>query len=122
MLDFIQENDFNEKFYLESYPDVKEAIERGEFTSGFHHYVLAGYLEGRTFIAGFNERYYIEHNPDVKHAIEKGEFVSGLHHYLRYGLNESRIVEFANLQKYEKLVLNSIRRQGINLRLYLLKH
>jgi len=41
---------FNEQFYLNSYPDVRRAIERGEFLSALDHYVKCGRAEGRSTI------------------------------------------------------------------------
>jgi len=38
---------FDEEFYLNRYPGVAEAVKRGEFTSGLHHYELYGAREGR---------------------------------------------------------------------------
>jgi len=38
---------FNEFAYLEMYPDVKEAVRRGDFHSGFHHFMVHGRTEGR---------------------------------------------------------------------------
>lgn len=40
-------NGFNEEFYLAAYPDVRETIKNGVFTSGYQHYVLYGNTEGR---------------------------------------------------------------------------
>ncbi len=39
--------DFDEGFYRSFYCDVREAVERGEFLSGFEHFVLNGRKEGR---------------------------------------------------------------------------
>jgi hypothetical protein len=38
---------FSEAWYVAFYPDVREAIGRGELLCGFHHWVLAGRAEGR---------------------------------------------------------------------------
>jgi hypothetical protein len=38
---------FSEEFYLASYPDVRDAVERGAFLSGFLHFVEHGIDEGR---------------------------------------------------------------------------
>ncbi|MEP6941986.1 MAG: class I SAM-dependent methyltransferase [Betaproteobacteria bacterium] len=39
---------FDETFYLDEYPDVLEAVERGLFASGLEHYLTHGQGEGRT--------------------------------------------------------------------------
>lgn len=38
---------FSEDFYVAFYRDVREAVKRGEFRCGFHHYLLSGEAEGR---------------------------------------------------------------------------
>lgn len=40
--------DFDNFYYLENNPDVKEAVARGEFRSGRHHYKCFGKAEGRS--------------------------------------------------------------------------
>tara|TARA_B110000211_G_scaffold173150_1_gene195574 strand:+ start:1052 stop:1693 length:642 start_codon:yes stop_codon:yes gene_type:complete len=55
-------DDFDEKVYLELYPDVANAIKNGTCKSGFDHYKEFGFKEGRTTSLGaqnsivFNER------------------------------------------------------------------
>lgn len=39
--------DFNEAGYLAANPDVLEAVNNGDFKSGWHHYKLHGKSEGR---------------------------------------------------------------------------
>lgn len=38
---------FNERSYLRCNPDVRRAVYRGEFRSGYEHYVKFGRREGR---------------------------------------------------------------------------
>jgi Glycosyltransferase 61 len=40
-------NDFDEEAYLLRYPDVKNAVEAGEISSGYAHYLVFGKAEGR---------------------------------------------------------------------------
>lgn len=42
-----EDADFHEAVYLQAFPDVMEAIERQELTSGLDHYRMAGRAEGR---------------------------------------------------------------------------
>jgi len=53
----LTEETFDEAHYLAQYPDVRLAIERGEFTSGFEHFKLRGHQEiasgARLYIPGF---------------------------------------------------------------------
>jgi len=39
--------EFDEQFYLSRYPDVREAVEKGDFASGHEHYLGHGQHEGR---------------------------------------------------------------------------
>jgi hypothetical protein len=43
----------DEAWYLESYPDVREAIARRDYLSGQAHFEQSGYREGRLPYAGF---------------------------------------------------------------------
>lgn len=43
----IEQAALDEQVYLERHPDVAAAVQRGEFASARHHYVAAGYFEGR---------------------------------------------------------------------------
>ena len=44
---WIEQAALDEQGYLQRYPDVAAAVQRGEFASARHHYVVAGYFEGR---------------------------------------------------------------------------
>ena len=50
-------SDFSEESYRRAYPDVNDAIRRGDLVSGFHHFVLHGVNEGRDFrsVAAFKK-------------------------------------------------------------------
>jgi hypothetical protein len=48
----------NEAFYASTYPDVAEAVRRGDVSSGTEHYLRSGASEART------------PNPQIKPAIE----------------------------------------------------
>ena len=43
----LDETNFDEQGYLRLNPDVADSIRRGEFESGYQHYVLHGFREGR---------------------------------------------------------------------------
>ena len=43
----IDEASFDERGYLRLNPDVATSVSRGEFPSGYHHYVVHGFGEGR---------------------------------------------------------------------------
>jgi len=91
------EENFCEQDYLLSNPDVSDAIERGEFKSGFDHWLRVGKQEGRSFEpAEFNEIEYLELNPDVVELIRDGLFASGRDHWRRRGRLEGRNIKIVH--------------------------
>jgi SAM-dependent methyltransferase len=102
---------FDEAWYVLSYPDVAEAVARGEFASGRAHYLGYSRREGRlpagaaapggagaedapgaegATAAGFDEAWYLVRYPDVAEAVRRGDLRSGLEHYLACGRQEGR--------------------------------
>jgi hypothetical protein len=60
---------FDENFYLEHNPDVKNAVQKGQFPSGYDHFVKFGNLEQRPFRflghgGEVKNMYLKEHHPD----------------------------------------------------------
>jgi hypothetical protein len=55
--------DFDEAWYLRRYPDIAEAIAKGELGSGFEHYTRHGQAEGRLPCAPFNAEWYASAYP-----------------------------------------------------------
>lgn len=95
---------FCEKWYVENYPDVREAIEKGVFKSGYEHYVKYGKNEkNRRPNIGvpkdWNEAYYLLNNPDVNRNVSTGAgYTSGLQHYLLNGWHENRVWTVPNIE------------------------
>jgi len=85
---------YDEDIYLSNYADVKQAVHRGEFSSGFEHYLKHGRYEQRVIKDKFDEDYYLAHNPDVDAAVKRKEFSSGFEHYLKHGHLEKRKFRF----------------------------
>ena len=85
---------FSEKWYLNKNKDVAEAVKKGTFKTGYHHFVTCGKEEGRKPLPPipkeYNEGDYLELNTDIAEAVRKGTYTSGLHHYLSYGYCENR--------------------------------
>ena len=85
---------FDEAFYLNSYPDVRTAVQAGIIPSGRSHFLSSGIREGRTRISRFYrddvEARYLTDNPDVATAVASEGFASGLQHYLGNGEGEGR--------------------------------
>ena len=71
---------FDEKWYLKTYPDVKQSGQ-----NPVEHYVRYGWKEGRNPGADFNTNVYLEINADVKQA-----GMNPLLHYEKYGRKEGR--------------------------------
>ncbi|MDX2239955.1 MAG: nuclear transport factor 2 family protein [Leptolyngbyaceae cyanobacterium bins.302] len=80
---------FDETYYLWAYPEVKAAIDRGEFDNALDHYLTVGRSEGRNPSGYYNEDYYLAKYPDVVQAICAGLYQDGLDHFLKVGQNFS---------------------------------
>jgi hypothetical protein len=81
--------DFDEKSYLKSNPDVRDAINRGEIENGQLHYIGFGYFEGRKGVA-VDESWYLEKYPDVALAVKEGRVDSATRHFNSIGAGEGR--------------------------------
>ena len=71
---------FNEKWYYEKYPDVKN-----QNANAAKHYALFGWKEGRNPSSNFDSFLYLSQNPDVKQRN-----INPLVHYERFGRAEGR--------------------------------
>jgi hypothetical protein len=94
----IEKIKFDETWYLNKYPDVRDAIRRGVLTSGRQHYTSSGYYEHRMPCAILvDERWYLEAYPDVADAVKAGVYKSGQGHFDMAGFREGRL-PYANFQ------------------------
>ncbi len=83
---------FDERWYLSAYLDVQAAINKGEFTSGLHHYELIGFFESRFPVEiEVDENFYGKAYPDIKQAINLGVLPSAKIHFVTKGYKEGRI-------------------------------
>jgi len=85
-------NLFDERFYLETYPDIAPAIRSKKVKSALDHYLDTGYYENRMprkLIV--DERYYLQENPDVAAAIKKGRLKNAQEHFNQGGFMEGRL-------------------------------
>lgn len=95
---------FDENFYLNSYPDVKAAVNAKTISSGFAHFQQYGLAEGRISVSPFyNEDLYLRKYPDVAAAVKSGSLKSGLQHYIQYGEAEGRSPGAFSEQAYREL-------------------
>lgn len=81
---------YDESAYLNANPDVAAAVQAGQLSSGYSHFVSAGWLEGRSPSSLFDEAYYRQQNPDIAAAIATGQLSSGFQHFALIGHIEGR--------------------------------
>lgn len=81
---------FDTDWYMTSYPEVLDAIRRGEWRSILHHYLYRKNDGRYDPCPYFSERFYVESNTDIRDAIASGQFNSGYEHFLLYGVKERR--------------------------------
>ena len=89
------ESKFDEESYIEANPDVAKAIQKGQFSSGWDHFIRYGYKEvrrgDRTIhpkIPLINESDYILCYRDIHNALKKGKILSPYKHFLLNGVKE----------------------------------
>ncbi len=81
---------FAESWYTATYKDVAAQIKAGAFTSGFAHYLAAGFLD-RSPHWLFSERFYLAGNPDLTRTrLDEAGFVNAYDHYIATGDREFR--------------------------------
>jgi len=86
-----QKNEFDEKFYLTMYPDIRDAIRKRKIESGAEHYFKSGYFEGRIPKKfSVDEKFYLANNPDVAAGIKKGTVKNAQQHFDSNGFQEGR--------------------------------
>jgi hypothetical protein len=82
----------DEPWYLQRYPDIAEAIRRGDVRSAQQHFVDDGYFEGRQpFPIRVNERWYLMQNTGVADFVRQGKLESGQQHFEENGYFEGRL-------------------------------
>ncbi|MDE8346536.1 MAG: hypothetical protein POH28_10245 [Acidocella sp.] len=82
----------DEDWYLDTYPDVADAVLKGSFNYAKDHYIEAGYTEGRLpHHVEVDEAWYINEYPDVAAAIRPGAIFSAQKHFEDYGYREGRL-------------------------------
>lgn len=81
----------DEEWYLSEYPDVRAAVQAGQFKSAADHYRNNGFKEKRLPAKPkVDEDYYLRSNADVANAVRSGQFKSGYEHYIKFGHLEGR--------------------------------
>lgn len=83
---------FDENFYLETYPDVRQAIASGACGGAKEHFEQYGYFENRMpYNIRLDEKFYLESNPDVNAAVASGALKTAESHFRTRGYGEGRL-------------------------------
>lgn len=94
---------FDDRYYIDRNPDIRQAIGGGAFSSGLEHFQDFGIREvGREltvspFWTPQQEQLYLQLNPDVNSAVRRGQVASGLGHFILFGEQEGRAGGVFNL-------------------------
>jgi hypothetical protein len=81
----------DESWYLDTYPDVAEAIAAGHIKSAREHFISDGYKEGRPpFEHEIDETWYVKTYPDIVELIKSGQ-TTPEQHYAQHGYVEGRL-------------------------------
>jgi hypothetical protein len=84
--------DFDEEWYLATYPDVQDAIKKKLFPSGWMHFRKVGYFEGRLGASpSVDTQWYTSAYPDIAQAMLEGKVIDAADHYVRFGYAEGRL-------------------------------
>lgn len=80
-MDLIPINGFDERWYLEAYPDVAEGVSRGDWPSGYTHYCVIGRSKGRHGSAPVDEEWYKATYPLARSEVAAGKVRDFAEHY-----------------------------------------
>jgi hypothetical protein len=88
----IADVEVDEDWYLQQYPDIADAIDKGLVESAKSHFVNDGFFEGRLpFQVDVDEDFYLRENPGVAEYVKKGLLNSGQQHFDENGYKEGRL-------------------------------
>jgi len=100
---YVKNGYFDERWYVETNPDVDNAIKNGKITDGLEHFVSAGYYEGRSpGLCYVDREWYEQHYRDVALATRKGRVIDSAEHFHHTGYNEGRAPSADQLSAAEK--------------------
>jgi hypothetical protein len=75
---------FDEKYYLQTYPDIVRAVQSGSLPNGRHHYARAGFKENRLGFP-FDARWYCVQYPLAALEVGQGDYLDLRQHYVEVG-------------------------------------
>jgi GT2 family glycosyltransferase/glycosyltransferase involved in cell wall biosynthesis len=81
---------FDPGWYRSVYPQVTEAIGRGEWRCALHHYLCNETPKNFDPLMDFSESFYLTRHTDVAAAIADGKFDRGYWHFIYNGARELR--------------------------------
>jgi hypothetical protein len=88
---FLKKIDFDEAWYLETYPDVAEGLVNQQISSGLDHYLNFGYFENRLPNGtDFDPVHYANSNLDVLEVFGREKPESLVQHFIENGYAEGR--------------------------------
>jgi hypothetical protein len=97
-LRILQKINVDEAWYIQAYPDVRDAIQKGIVPDAKSHYYRFGYFEHRMpYQIVVDEPWYQAQYPDVRAAIVGRHFASGQAHFDLLGFREGRF-PYANFR------------------------
>ena len=104
----LQRGFFDERWYLETYPDVYSAIKEGRIASAIEHYTTTGYYEGRSpGPCYFDREWYENYYRDVNEAVKNGLITDSADHFYENGYGEGRapcLEQLAAAERWKKLL------------------
>ena len=93
---FLRDVEVDETWYIDKYPDVRDALEARQVRDPRDHFIRFGYFEHRMpYFIEVDGPWYEKTYEDVADAISKGVFSSAQHHFELVGYREGRL-PFAN--------------------------
>lgn len=94
---------FDAGWYLETYPQVREAIEAGEYGNALHHYLTNPTPEVFSPSPWFDEDYYRRTSPDILPSLGGDGLRNGYDHFVLFGASEGRSpAEGVDLARYRQ--------------------
>jgi len=98
ILGILQAINVDEAWYVQTYPDVREAMQKGIVPDAKSHYYRFGYFEHRMpYRIIVDDPWYQAQYPDVRAAIVDRHFASGQAHFDLLGFREGRF-PYANFR------------------------
>lgn len=77
-------------WFLQRYPDIADAVVRGDRRSALEHYLCNDTPTAFDPLPDFSEEWYLNGHAGLREAIEAGTNRNGYAHFLRHGTNELR--------------------------------